>query len=537
MNRRDFLKAGTAATVMAKFGFLLVSAETTAAAQPLPAGAITGDVLVYGSTPSGIAAAVSAARQGCNVVLACPKKHPGGALASGLCTLDSRRSDVHSSFVFEFKKGMKDAYDEIKKQEPPDQFSKGHGHEPSVAEAFFLKLIQTQTPSITYLPGHYLTGVTVVGGRIRDIQLEALDGSTKTVATTTYIDATYEGDLAAEAKVPYRVGRESAAEFNEPLAGIRYVNFHTGEVVPTADTGDASPYIQAYCARCVFTTDPAKLVPFTKPDTYEQHLPDLLPLIEDFNSNRIHNRNLGSALHRSKWELNGSIDQLTSLDCPGMNFDWPEADRKHRAELEKFHIDHAASYVWFLQNDPRIPDRVRAVWATAGLHQEEFTDNNHWPWQIYVRQGRRIEGRAKVTQFNFLVDPKINRTPLVEHPIGVGEFAFDVHACRDRRFSVNGFMDGVLWYPKSTPCPAEAGQIPYAALLPKNIDNLLVPVALSATHMGMSVIRMEPCWMGTGQAAGLAAAEAKKHSLDVANIDPTPLPALANIKVDPYAAS
>ncbi len=361
MNRRDFLKAGTAATVMAKFGTLFVSAQATADASPLPAGAITGDVLVYGSTPSGIAAAVSAARQGCKVVLACPKKHPGGALASGLCTLDSRRSDVHSSFVFEFKKGMKDAYEAIKKSEPADQWSKGHGHEPSVAEAFFLNLIQTQNPSITYLPGHDLTGVTVVSGRIRDIQLEAPDGSTKTVATTTYIDATYEGDLAAEAKVPYRVGREAAAEFNEPLAGIRYVNYHTGEGVPTSDTGDASPYIQAYCARCVFTTDTAKLVPFTKPDTYEQHLPDLLTLIEDFNSNRIHNRNLGSALHRSKWELNGSIDQLTSLDCPGMNFDWPEADRKHRAELEKFHIDHAASYVWFLQNDPRIPDRVRAV--------------------------------------------------------------------------------------------------------------------------------------------------------------------------------
>jgi hypothetical protein len=180
---------------------------------------------------------------------------------------------------------------------------------------------------------------------------------------------------------------------------------------------------------------------------------------------------------------------------------------------------------------------VRQLWATAGLHRDEFPDNNHWPWQIYVRQGRRMEGRAKVTQWNFTVDPKINRTPLVEHPIAVGEFAFDIHACQDRRFTVNGLMEGVMWYPKSVPCPTVAGQIPYAALLPKNLDNLLVPVALSATHMGMSVVRMEPCWMATGQAAGIAAGEAKKNNLDVANIDPTPIPGIAHTKVDPWATT
>ena len=95
-------------------------------------------------------------------------------------------------------------------------------------------------------------------------------------------------------------------------------------------------------------------------------------------------------------------------------------------------------------------------------------------------------------------------------------------------------MEGVLWYPERTPCPAVAGQIPYEALLPKNIDNLLVPVGLSSTHIGMSVVRMEPVWMATGQAAGLAAGEAKKHGLDVAHIDPTPLPAMSHAKIDPW---
>ena len=536
MNRRDFLKLGASAIGVPGSGFLTGALfAQTGAADVLPAPDSTTDVFVYGSTPSGMAAAVWAARQGCRVLLACPKGHPGGMLASGLCTLDSRRSDVHSSFVREFSSGVQ----KLTKAEPPGPGAgkKHGGHEPSVAEAFFQQLIESQAERLTYWKSHHLLGATTRNGRVVQVALEAPDGGTKHVAATTFIDTTYEGDLAAAAGVPCRVGRESAQEYNESFAGIRYVSFHDGSVTPSPDSGDASPYIQAYCARCVFTTDPDKLIPFTQPDTYEQHLPDLLPLLDDFASKRVKNRSLGSPLLNLKWELNGSIDQLTSLDCPGMNLYWPEASRAHRAELEKFHLDHAASYVWFLQNDPRVPDHVRQLWATAGLHRDEFPDNNHWPWQIYVRQGRRIEGRAKVTQWNFTVDPKINRTPLVEHPIAVGEFAFDIHACQDRRFLVGGLMEGVMWYPKSVPCPAVAGQIPYAALLPKALDNLLVPVALSATHMGMSVVRMEPCWMATGQAAGIAAGEAKKNNLDVANIDPTPIPGIAHTKVDPWATT
>src|SRR6185437_5848350 len=75
----------------------------------------------------------------------------------------------------------------------------------------------------------------------------------------------------------------------------------------------------------------------------------------------------------------------------------------------------------------------------------------------------------------------------------------------DRRFAVDGFMEGVLWYPKKAFGPAQPGQVPYGALVPRTVDNLLVPVALSSTHIAMSVLRMEPVWMTTGQVAGLAA--------------------------------
>ena len=129
---------------------------------------------------------------------------------------------------------------------------------------------------------------------------------------------------------------------------------------------------------------------------------------------------------------------------------------------------------------------------------------------------------------------KTGRTPRVKQSIAIGEHSFDVHPCHDRRFAVEGWMEGVLWYPQKASGPAQPGQVPYGAMLPKNLNNLLVPVALSSTHIAMSVLRMEPLWMTTGQVAGLAAAVAKEKSVDVANLDPDPLPKTLGIKVDPY---
>ena len=96
-------------------------------------------------------------------------------------------------------------------------------------------------------------------------------------------------------------------------------------------------------------------------------------------------------------------------------------------------------------------------------------------------------------------------------------------------------MEGVLWYPKKAEGPAQPGQVPYGAMLPQHLNNLLVPVAMSSTHVAMSVLRMEPLWMTTGQIAGLAAMQAMDKGIDVANLDPEPLPRMLDIQVDPYS--
>lgn len=491
------------------------------------------DVFIYGSTPSGVAAAWEAARRGCSVLLACPQRHPGGMLASGLCAMDTGgRRDLFGGFLDEYSQRIHREYQRILGPAGKSGFG---GTEPSVAGKVFEDFLGEQSERLQFFRKHHLLEAKVEGGRITEVTLLSPKENKIYVAARSFIDATYEGDLAACAKVSYRVSREGREEYGESLAGIHYMNTHTGQQIITPDSGESSSAIQAYCARSIFTDDPKHLVSIEKPDTYEQHLQDYLPLLLDFKERRVTSWSLGARLPRHKYEQNGRIDALTSINCPGISWTWPEAERFHRERLAKFHVDHVAGLIWFFQNHPDVPDQISRPMRTIGLHDGEFTDNGHWPWQIYVRQGRRIEGRAIVTQHNFMPNPKTGHTPKVEHPIALGTYTCDVHPCHDRRYAVEGFNEGVLWFGGSLKHekPTRPGQIPYAAMLPKRLDNLLVPVALSSTHIGMSVVRMEPVWMTTGQVAGLAAAMAQEKKMDVANLDPTSFPDLLKIPIDP----
>jgi len=507
------------------------------ALQPMELAPRAVDVCVYGSTPGGVTAAVEAARRGCRVVLACPQQHPGGMAASGLCTTDAVRRHLFSGLVREFVDKVREDYVTELGANHPDfaLIRDGWFYEPSVAERVFRRLLEAEAERLTHLPGHRILRTEIREGRILRVELELPSGSRQWVQARTFIDGTYEGDLAAAAGVPCRVGREGRDEFGESLAGIHYMNWRTGRQIPTRDTGEPSLAIQAFCARCVFTDDPAHRVPIEKPASYEQHLPDYEPLLVDFAQQRIRRWSSGVRLPHRKIEMNGNIEWQTSLNCPGVSWEWPTAGHFHRQRLAQFHVDHAAGMLWFLQHDPRVPEEITNQVREYGLSRQEFPEDGHWPWQIYVRQGRRIDGRAILTQNSFLPDPRTGRTPRVEHPIALGEHSFDVHPCHDRRYAVDGFMEGVLWYPNKADGPAQPGQIPYEAMLPKTLNNLLVPVALSCTHLAMAVLRMEPVWMTTGQVAGLAAAVAHDTSTDVAAIDPVPLARTLNILTEPPA--
>ena len=348
MKRREFLKAALTTAVAASCRQAAGGrGEKVPAATADAEGHLSCDAFVYGSTPGGIAAAVEAARRGCLVVLACPKTNPGGMAASGLCTTDAVRRGLFGGLVQEFISGVREHYLRIFEHDPSNwKLVEGGWHyEPSVAEQVMRAILEAEQDRLTWLPGHWLTNATVKEGRVIDVSLERPDGKPLIVIARTFIDCTYEGDLAARADVPYRVGREGREEYGESLAGIHYRSLKTGKQLQTPDTGEPSIAIQAFCCRSIMTDDPEHRVAVDKPDTYEQHLQDFLPLLQDIALGRV--RSAMSVLHgtpmpRRKYQLNGKITAMTSINCPGVSWGYPEADRHHRQKLDQFHRDHVA---------------------------------------------------------------------------------------------------------------------------------------------------------------------------------------------------
>jgi hypothetical protein len=171
--------------------------------------------------------------------------------------------------------------------------------------------------------------------------------------------------------------------------------------------------------------------------------------------------------------------------------------------------------LWYMQNEPEVDDKIRQAFAGYGLAADEFIDNNHIPYEIYVREARRLVGRAVFTEHDNLVPEGLARTPVHADSIAITDWPVDSVACLPRSVG-KSHMDGVFFL--SEIC--RPAQVPFRCLLPKETDNLLVPVALSASHVGWGSIRLEPVWMQTGEAAGFAAALAVKGGTAPAEIDP-----------------
>ena len=334
--------------------------------------------------------------RGNRVVLACPKKNPGGMTASGLCTTDAVRRHLFGGFALEFIAKIRQQYQRVLGHDP-QQWKLVHDgwfYEPSVAERVFRQILEAEADRLSWLPEHWLLRARTKKNRIEEVELEGPDGKHLAISAHTFIDGTYEGDLAGQAGAAYRVGREGRQEFGETLAGIHYMNWRTGRQVVTSDSGEPSPAIQAFLHRCIFTDDPAHCVSIAKPTTYDEHLQDYLPLVADFAAGRV--KSLWNIvplllLPNRKYEANGMIEALTSFNCPGASWTYPEAGRHHRQRLDKFHQDHAAGLLYFLQHDPHVPATIAEQARRFGLHDQEFVENGHWPWQLYVRQGRRIK--------------------------------------------------------------------------------------------------------------------------------------------------
>ena len=484
------------------------------------------DVVVYGATAGGVIAAVAAAREGLHVVLLEPGQHAGGMVSGGLGFTDYGRKEVIGGCALEF-------YWRLGRYYQMDRFGQDLAwlHEPHVAEQIFREMLSEAGVSVLY--GQQLHSVATQAARITSLTM----ANGAVYAAPIFVDSSYEGDVMAQAGVHYTWGREAAAQYGESLAGVRGVTpFHQftvgvpafgagrkllPEIAPgdAGQTGSADHLVQAYNFRLCLCDSPDRL-PIAAPADYQASRYELLArLIAARQAHEGAVPALGTLMKIDRLP-NGKTDVNNngafSTDFIGGSWDYPQATPARRRQIWLAHQNYQQGLLYFLAHDPRVPLALREEMGHWGFCRDEFADNGHWPYQLYIREARRMLGVYVARQADLQTD---RAKP---DPIGMGSYNSDSHNVR-RYADARGFArnEGDMQV------PVQPYQIPYRVILPQRGDavNLLVPVAFSATHVAYSSMRMEPQYMIIGQAAGVAAAMALRKKQDVQDVDTAALSA------------
>ncbi len=512
--------------------------------KPSAEGEADADIIVYGGTSAAVVAAIQAAKMEKSVIMVSPDIHLGGLTSGGLGFTDSGNTGSIGGLSREFYQRVYKEYqkDETWKWQKKDEFgNKGQGtkamnesdqtmwtFEPHVAEKVYDDWVKEL--GIKVYRDEWLnreTGVEVKDGRI--VSITTLSG--KTFSGKAFIDATYEGDLMAAAGVSYHVGREANSVYGEEWNGIQVGVLHhkhwfaadispykipgdpSSGVLPRISTenpgvkGEGDDKVQAYCFRMCLSNHPDNHIPFPRPADYDSTQYELLV--------RVYNSGWRETFHKFDVIPNKKTDTNNhgpfSTDNIGMNYDYPNASYERRKEIIKEHESYQKGLMYFIANDPRIPKDVQEEFRKWGLPKDEFTDNGNWSHQLYIREARRMIGTSVMTEHEVL------GTKDVKDPVGMGSYTLDSHNIQ-RYIKDDGYVQNEGDIGVKVPQPYK---ISYGALIPKKeeIQNLLVPICLSSSHIAFGSIRMEPVFMILGQSAATAASIAIDKGIALQDVD------------------
>lgn len=535
----------------------------------------TYDILIYGASSAGIAAGIQACRQKRTVLVLEPSGHIGGLTTGGLGQTDIGNKHVIGGIAREFYQGIRRYYanDDNWRWQHRDAYRDGGQtqtsadeeamwtFEPKAAMSVIGSMIrEAGLEVITQARLNRDCGVTVERQAIRQITLE--DG--RSYRAKVFIDATYEGDLMAAAGVSFALGREANETYGETLNGVQAEDYNltlrgveeigrerfhaiisAGEDIrpheqrgcisvnaynhqlargidPYVEPGNAASglldgidsggpgkpgegdkRIQAYNIRMTLTDNPDNRVAIERPDNYDALQYELLV------------RHLSLASHKGFWINSAMPNAKTdtnngggfSSDFIGRNYRWCELGYDERNVCYEAHRHYTQGLLWTLANDKRISDEIRHEVARFGLPQDEYNGSGRWSPQLYVREGRRMLGEMVMTQHH------CESLELVDDSVGMAAYGLDSHHMQ-RYLDANGHVrnEGNVQAHVVAPYP-----ISYRALVPRRreLTNLIVPIALSASHIAFGSIRMEPVFMVLGQSAATAACHAIASACDV----------------------
>ena len=497
---------------------------TTAWAGITPAAeARRADVVVFVGTAGGVIAAVAASREGKAAILVEPARHVGGMVSGGLGATDFGNRLAIGGTSREFFRRVRAHYEAKYGPDSPQvkDSSDGFRFEPHVAEAVFKAMLAEAKVPVVYESGG-LAAVAMDGKRIASIRTANGD----TFSAPVFIDASYEGDVMARAGVGYHVGREGVDEYGESIAGVQARSTAhqwpvpvpalgaDGKPLPTVQAegpgmpGAGDRKIQAYTYRLCMTDRADNRAPFPRPAGYDPARYELLARYLALKPDLA----VGKLMHPSRMP-NGKTDTNNngpfSTDHIGANWPYPDGDDATRRRITDDHVAYVQGFLYFLANDPRVPKPLLDEMAGWGLAADEFTDTGHWPFQLYVREGRRMTGVYVMTQADIMDE----RTKV--DSVGLGSYNTDSHHVQRTVQPDGSALNEGDFQVRTRPYA-----IPYRSLIPKpnECTNLLVPVCMSASHVAYGTVRMEPVYMILGQACGVAASLAIDGAVPVQGV-------------------
>jgi len=457
-------------------------------------------------------AAIHASRRGRSVILAAFGSHVGGLTSGGLGATDIGNKDAIGGISREF-------YQRLGKHYGKDE---SWTFEPRVAERLFLEMLAEAGVDVRY--EQHLIAVRKEGSRIIEISME----SGERYSAEMFVDATYEGDLLAMAGVSFHVGREDNSRYDEIFNGChlghpnhnfkRFVDpyqvprdpssglLHGISAEAPAPQGTGDHRIQAYNFRICLTNREDNRQPLPCPNGYD---PAHYTLLARYLATGVWDvLGLSIAMPNDKTDTNNYGAFAT--DHIGANYEWPEGSYARREEIFQDHVTYMQGLLWFLSHDESVPAAIREELSEWGLPKDEFPETGGWSRELYIREARRMVSDYVMTEHDCVGSRQ------AEDPAGLAAYTMDSHNCARVVLGGRAFNEGNVEMGGFTPYP-----ISYRSLVPKESEcsNLLVPWALSASHIAFGSIRMEPVFMVLGQSVAEAAHLAIRSKTSVQKVD------------------
>ncbi|KAJ3497474.1 hypothetical protein NLG97_g1870 [Lecanicillium saksenae] len=512
------------------------------------------DVLIYGCTTAGIVAGIQVHRMNRKFALVCPEKHLGGMTTSGLGWTDSKHGSAIGGIAREFYGKIysyyrsDDAWNRESRQQyknhvstaqpgPPidEQQKVQWTFEPHVAEKILEDWMKAgkieihRSDPIDRSKG----SVRVKNGQITSFATK----SGKRWEASVFIDASYEGDLMATAGIPSRIGSEGQSDFGESLAGIQIQEKSSyWKLDPYVKKGDANSgllpgiervipashkkngasdvgRLQPFNYRLSLTQQKNNQVRFFKPEGYKAEDHELLlRFIEASDHTEFFTKQLMPNL---KTDTNSKYD--VSTDLMGGNYNHENgttyfdlSDEERLAVVQKHKI-YTQGLFWTLANSPRVPKSIRDSVGSFGYAKDEWTENNNWPYELYIREGRRMKAAYTMTQADVQRPKKLD-----DSVVGLGSYTLDVHEVERLVIDNEVYNEGLVHTPIDKPFP-----IWYSSLVAEkgSISNFVNPITMGSTHVAFASIRMEPTYMIMAQSAATAAVHALEQCVAVQAVD------------------